>query len=175
MRLLLGTVVLLLAACGGGTPTPTRTTTPATPRPPTAVPTTDGSAALCFLTPADWQAFNYVTSATPNVVPGQPEGTTICQYASALFLEVYTHASDTEADATVQTIVDNIPMDEPQEVTLPGADEALFDADIGENHAAIAFRAGKAAFVITGLARDSVQAELTTLAGLVLTRSAAIQ
>jgi hypothetical protein len=99
----------------------------------------------------------------------------MCQYASGLFLEVYSHDSEAEAEDTLQTIADNIPLDKPQELTIPGADEVLFDDDTGDNHAAIAFRAGRAAFVIVGLARDSVQAELTTLAGLVLTRSTAIQ
>jgi hypothetical protein len=170
-------VLVVIAACGGGPATATRTPNPPSPspRPTAAAPTSDGSAALCFLTAADWQQFNYVTGAEPDIIPDQPEGTTICQYASGLFLEVYTQDTESEAEETLQTIVENIPMDEPEELTLPGADEAMFDADTGDNHAAIAFRAGRAAFVITGLARDTVQSELMTLAGLVLTRSTAIQ
>jgi hypothetical protein len=170
-------IIATIVACGGGTPTPTRTETVPSVRPTDAATAAvgGGDQALCFLTAADWQQFNYVTGAEPDVVPDQPEGTTICQYASGLFLEVYSHDSEAEAEDTLQTIADNIPLDKPQELTIPGADEVLFDDDTGDNHAAIAFRAGRAAFVIVGLARDSVQAELTTLAGLVLTRSTAIQ
>jgi hypothetical protein len=168
----------MIAACGGaGAPTiaPSPTTPPAasvTPAP--TAPDGSDAAALCVLTPEDWQQFNYVTGATPNVISDEP-GTAICQYASALFLEMYTHDNETDAEATYQTMLENIPVDEPQELTLPGADVVTFDPDIGENHAGIVVRAGNLDFLITGLARDSVQAELMTLAGLVLARTAALQ
>jgi len=170
--------LLMIAACGGGgapTAAPSPSAPPAASTPP--APTTPGgsdAAGLCVLTAADWQQFNYVTGATPDVISDEP-GTAICQYASALFLEMYTHDNETDADATYQTMLENIPVDEPQVLTLPGADAVTFDPDIGDNHAGIVVRAGRLDFLITGLARDSVQAELMTLAGLVLARTAALQ
>jgi hypothetical protein len=170
--------LLMIAACGGGqgpTATPAGVSTNApTHTVPTAPPGGSDAAALCVLTPEDWQQFNYVTGATPDVISDEP-GTAICQYASALFLEMYTHDNETDADATYQTMLENIPVDDPQELTLPRADVVTFDPDIGDNHAGIVVRAGRLDFLITGLARDSVQAELMTLAGLVLARTAALQ
>jgi hypothetical protein len=175
IRLAALSLALLAAACGGGA-APTRTPTPATLRPATAAPTTTSAdAALCVLTAQDWQQFNYVTTANPNVAPDQPEGTAICQYASNLFLEMYTHDNEADAAATLETIRQEAPFDGDQTVTLPGADVARYDADVGDNHAGIVVQAGKLTFVIYGLARDSSQAELTTLAGLVLTRSQSVQ
>src|SRR5687768_3202626 len=138
--------LLMIAACGGGgapTAAPSATTPPAasaTPG-PTATGGSD-AAALCVLTPEDWQQFNYVTGATPDVISDEP-GTAICQYASALFLEMYTHDNETDAEATYQTMLENIPVDEPHELTLPGADAVTFDPDIGDNHAGIVVRAGR--------------------------------
>lgn len=171
-------VSLLMAACGGGG-APTNAPSPTTPPSASATPAptaTGGSdaAALCVLTPEDWQQFNYVTGATPDVISDEP-GSAICQYASALFLEMYTHDNETDAEATFETMLENIPVDEPQELTLPGADAVTFDPDIGDNHAGIVVRAGRLDFLITGLARETVQAELMTLAGVVLTRTAALQ
>jgi hypothetical protein len=170
--------LMIFAACGGGgasTPAPSPTAPPAASA--TAPPTSSGGSdatALCVLTAEDWQQFNYVTTATPDVISDEP-GTVICQYASALFLEMYTHDNVTDAQATYQTMLENIPVDEPQQLTLPGADVVTFDPDIGEDHAGIVVRAGNLDFLITGLARDSVQAELMTLAGLVLERTATLQ
>lgn len=170
--------LMMIAACGSGG-APTGAPSPSTPPGPMAssLPSDPGgsdAAALCVLTGADWQQFNYVTTATPDVISDEP-GTAICQYASALFLEMYTHANVTDAESTYQTMLENIPVDEPQELTLPGADVVTFDPDIDENHAGIVVRAGRLDFLITGLARDSVQAELMTLAGLVLSRTAELQ
>ena len=169
---------LLLAACGDRVgPTVGPTNAPPThggTSAPTVAPSASSAEALCVLTPADWQAFNYVTGAAPDVTSDEP-GTAICQYASGLFLEMYTHASQADAQATYETMLENIPMDAPETLTLPGADEVTFDADIGDNHAGIAVRAGNLDFLITGLNRDTVQAELLTLAGLVLARSAELQ
>jgi hypothetical protein len=173
MRILIVIVGSLLLACGGGAPTATRTAAPATPRPATPAATTASAAALCFLTPADWQQFNYVTGSSPDVTTD--ESGTFCQYASGLFLEVYPAASEADAESTFDTVLENVPMDNPQSVPVPGADEVAFDADIGDNHAGMAVRAGRLTFFVTGLARDTVQAELTTLAGLVLSRSSALQ
>jgi hypothetical protein len=180
--LILLVLVAALCGCGGtpaatGSPTPTRTATATATAAPTPTPSevVDGSAepaaALCFLTPADWQAFNYVTGAAPDVTSDAP-GTAICQYASGLFLEVYTHQDSNDADATYQTILENAPFDQPQQLTLPGADKAVFDPEVTDNHAGIAVQAGKLVFTISALARDSSQSELMTLAGLVLQRAA---
>ena len=180
VRTALLTLTLLAAACGGGAATATRTPAPPSSRPtaaaPTAVPSTAAGGAaeqLCFLTAADWQQFNYVTGANPDVTSDESVDAN-CQYASGLFLEVYTEASDADAQETYQTVLENAPFD-GQDVTLPGADEAQFDSEVDPGHAGIAVRAGKLVFTISGLSRDTAQAELTTLAGLVLSRSAALQ
>jgi len=180
--LVLAMLVAALCGCGGtptvtGTPRPTATTTATATATPTATASevADGSAepaaALCFLTPADWQAFNYVTGAAPDVTSDAP-GTAICQYASGLFLEVYTHQDTTDADATFQTVLADAPFDQPQQLTLPGADKVVFDPEVTDNHAGIAVQAGRLVFTISALARDSSQSELMTLAGLVLQRAA---
>lgn len=173
MRFLPVLTIAIVVACGGGGPTPTRTPAPPTSRPTAAAPTSGGSAALCFLTPEDWQAFNYVTGAEPEVTSDESVDA-LCQYASGLFLEVYTEASEADAQETYQTVLENATYD-GQAVTLPGADEAEFDPEVTDDHAGIAVRAGKLVFTISGLARDTAQAELMTLAGLVLSRSTAIQ
>jgi hypothetical protein len=178
--LVLLVAIAALYGCGGtatvtGSPRPTSTTTATATPTATASEVADGSAepaaALCFLTPADWQAFNYVTGAAPDVTSDAP-GTAICQYASGLFLEVYTHQDTTDADATFQTILADAPFDQPQQLTLPGADKVVFDPEVTDNHAGIAVQAGKLVFTISALARDSSQSELMTLAGLVLQRAA---
>ena len=122
-----------------------------------------------MLTAVDWQAFNYVTGATPDVTSEGP-GQAICQYASGLFLEVYTHANEQEAIDTFDTIVENAPFEGTTELTLPGAASVLFDPGVSDDHSGILVRAGRLVFTIAGLARDSAQAELTTLAGLALAR-----
>jgi hypothetical protein len=173
---LLAVAAVFYGCAGSPTQTPTQrpASTTAAPASPTASEVGDGSAnpaaALCVLTPADWQAFNYVTSATPSVTSDEA-GTAICQYASGLYLEMYTHQSSTDAAATLQTILENAPFDAPQELTLPGADKAVFDSDVGDDHAGIAVQKGKLAFAIYGLSRDSAQTELMALAGLVLQRA----
>jgi hypothetical protein len=154
----------------GGSPAQSPTQRPATPT-PSAVGNGSANppAALCVLTPADWQAFNYVTGAAPDVT--SDESGTFCQYARGLTLEMYPAQSSTDAAATLDTILESAPFDAPQEVTLPGADRAVFDADVGDNHAGIAVQKGKLAFAIYGLSRNTAQTELMTLAGLVLQRA----
>ena len=180
MRILLVILTLLLAAaCGGGAPsatrTPARPTAAAATSVATAAPSANaGAAQLCFLTPADWQAFNYVTGASPDVTSDESVDA-ICQYASGLFLEVYTEASEADAEETYQTVLDNAPFDAGQAVTVPGADEAEFDPEVTDDHAGIAVRAGNLVFSISGLARDTALAELTALAGLVVARSSTVQ
>jgi hypothetical protein len=128
--------------------------------------------ALCnLLAPADWHQFGYVTGAQPDVESDAP-GTAICTFANGLFLEVYTHAQSSEAAETFDTIVENAPFDEPQDLTIPGTEDVIFDADIGDDNAGILVRSGNLVYTISGLARDTAQAELLTLAGLVIQRAA---
>jgi hypothetical protein len=171
-------LMLVLAACGGGsTPTSAPSAPPASP-PPVATASAVGATAdagsaeaLCLLTPEDWQQFNYITGASPDVTSDGP-GSAICQYASGLFLEVYTHADETEAEATYQTVLDSIPVDEPQEVPLPGADEVVIDPSTGDGeHAGIVVRAGRLVYTISTRSGDEAQAQLTALAALVLARA----
>ena len=177
MRVSLLVIMLLTAACGGSTtPIGSPSRTPTGPAATTGTPTATGDAtspeALCgLLTPADFQQFGYVTGAQPDVVSDEP-GTAACTFANGLFGEVYTHAQAAEATETFDTIVENAPFDETQELTLPGADDVLFDADIGDDNAGILVRSGNLVYTISGLARDSAQAELMTLAALVLQRGA---
>jgi len=179
MRALALLAVLAVFYGCGGSPAATATRAPvsttAAPPSPTATEVGDGSAdpaaALCVLTAQDWQAYNYVTSAQPDVTSDGP-GTAICQYASGLFLEMYTHQDASAAGDTLQTVLENAPFDSPQELTLPGAQRVVFDPEISDdNHAGIAVQAGKLAFAIYGLSKDTSQAELTALAALVLQRA----
>ena len=175
MRFLPVLVIATVVACGGGTSTPTRSSVSPSARPTSAASPAAGGGAeeLCFLTPADWQAFNYVTGAEPGVTSDESVDA-ICEYASGLALEVYTEASEADAEETYQTVLENAPY-EGQAVTLPGADEAQFDPEVEDDTAGIAVRAGNLVFTISGSARDSAQAELTALAALVLQRSTALQ
>jgi hypothetical protein len=172
MRYLLASVAILVVACGGGG-APTRAPTPAATVGVATPPSGSGDEALCVLTPADWQQFNYVTSASPDVTSDEP-GTAICQYASGLFLEMYTHENEDDALTTLETVRENAPFEDDQEIAIPGAGQVNYDPDLGDNHAGIVVQAGRLTFAIYGLARDSSQVELTTLAGLVLARSASL-
>ena len=161
---------VLLVACGGA-PTPTRTGT-AAPQRPSGGPTSPE--ALCgLLNAADWQQFNYVTAATPDVTD-DGEGTAICTWASGLELEVYTHASEAQAVDTWETVQENVPIQGGQAATVPGAAQAVFDPDLGDGNAGMVVQSGRLVILVTGLSRDSAQAELTTLAGLVLARGSAL-
>jgi len=177
MRFLPVLVIATVVACGGGTSTPTRSSGPASARPTTvtaASPSVGGGAEeLCFLTAADWQQFNYVTGAEPDVTSDESVDA-LCQYASGLALEVYTEASEADAEETYETVLENAPFD-GQDVTVPGADQAQFDPEVTDDHAGMAVRAGNLVFTISGLARETAQAELTALSTLVLTRSSAVQ
>ena len=179
MRYLLTTIVFLAAACGGGA-SPTRA--PATiggPVPTIATSTNrsgDLSTAegLCGLLQAeDWQQFNYVTAAQPDV-SSDGEGTAICIWANGLTLEVYTHADASEAEETFDTILENVPMDDPQPFYVQGAAQSVFDSDIGDGSAGLAAQAGRLTLFVSGLSRDTAQAELATLAGLVIARGASL-
>ena len=174
-------ILIVAVACGGGGSATPRATVSATapPAQATSAPGSGGATspeALCgLLTPADWQQFNYVTGASPDVTSDEP-GTAICQFASGLFLEVYTHANETDAEATFQTILENVPVDEPQEVPLPGADETIIDPEIGNGqHAVIVVRKGPLVYTISTRSGDDAQTQLLALAGLVLARSGALQ
>ena len=129
-------------ACGGGGQPPishapatvTATRAPASVAAPSApsggLTTPEG---LCGLLKAeDWQQFNYVTAATPDV-SSDGEGTAICTWANGLTLEVYTHDTVEDAEATFDTIVENVPMDEASPYYVQGAAQSLFDSDIGDN------------------------------------------
>jgi hypothetical protein len=176
MRVGVLVVGVFLIACGGGaTATPTRAPQTATPG-GAATPGGDANSpeALCgLLTGADWQQFGYVTGAEPTVTSDEP-GTAICQYASGLTLEVYTHETAGEAAETFETVLENAPFDEQIDVTIPGAEVVKFDPDVGDDHAGIVVRSGNLAYAIYGLARDSAQAELTALAALVLQRGSGL-
>ncbi len=174
-------------ACGG-TSTPTRASVapsltggiPRTPPPASAAapsaPSGDLGTAegLCgLLTAADWQQFNYVTAAQPDV-SSDGEGTAICSWADGLELEVYTHADESEAEATYETIIENVPMDDPQPFYVPGSAQSVFDSDIGDDSAGMVAQAGRLTVFVSGLSRDTAQTELAALAGLVLARGAAL-
>lgn len=176
----LSVLVFLVAACGGGaaqTQRPAVTSTPGSG--PTAAPTAAGglptAAQLCgFLGSSDWGQFGYVTAAQPDV-DSDGAGTAICGYANGLSLEVYVDATEDFAEATFQTILENAPFDGSQALPLPGADEVQFDPEIAEDGAGIAVRAGRVSFTIGVPTGDDAQIEATTLAALVLARSAALQ
>jgi hypothetical protein len=182
MRVTLILVVVLAAACGGG-PAPSRSPSAtanatataagsASPTDPGATGDATSAEALCgLLTAADWQQFGYVTGAQPDVESDEP-GTAVCTFANGLFLEVYTHAQPADAAETFDTIVENAPFDEPVDLPMSGTEDVIFDADIGDDNAGILVRSGNLVYTISGLARDSAQAELLALAGLVIQRGA---
>lgn len=131
--------------------------------------------ALCaLLTPADWQQFNYVTGAQPDVTSDAP-GTALCQYASTLTFEVYVDETAEDAAETFQTILENAPFEGAEEVTLAGADEAQIDMQITDETSGIAVRAGRVTFTIGGPAREEAQEQLKTLAETVLGRISALR
>lgn len=174
----------LLAACGGpqasASPTP-GTTTPT----PTATPgmTASGATgltpeALCnFLLPTDWQQFNYVTTAQPEVTSDAP-GTAICYYARTLYFEIYVDETPGDAEATYDTIIENAPFDAGEQVTIAGADEAEIDMEITgveDDTSGIVVRTGRVTFTIGGPARDEARAQLQTLAETVVQRVASLR
>lgn len=183
MRFVLVTLLGFVAACGGGaSPTTsrapasaTRTPSPASVAAPSA-PSGDLTTAegLCgLLQAADWQQFNYVTAATPDV-SSDGEGTAICSWADGLTLEVYSHGSAAEAEETFDTVVENVPMDDAQPFYVQGAAQSVFDSDIGDDQAGLVAQAGRLTVFVSGLSRDSAQVELATLAGLVIARGASL-
>jgi hypothetical protein len=158
-------VVGVVAACGGG-PTPTRSGAPAS-----ALTTAEG---LCGLLGAsDWQQFNYVTAAQPDV-SSDGEGTAICSWADGLDLEVYTHTDASEAEATYDTVIENVPMDDPQPFLVQGAAQSAFDSDLGDGRAGMVAQAGRLVVFVSGVSRDTAQAELAALAGLVIARGSTL-
>jgi hypothetical protein len=178
---------LVLVACGGGggptvsrgpatsTATSTATRAPASVAAPSApsggLTTPEG---LCgLLQAADWQQFNYVAAAKPDV-SSAGEGTAICTWANGLTLEVYTDDNAQDAEATFDTVVENLPMDDPQPFYVPGSAQSVFDADIGDGQAGLVAQAGRLTVFVSGLSRDAANAELATLAGLVITRGASL-
>jgi hypothetical protein len=183
MRFLPVLIVATVAACGGGS-SPTTSRAPAsvtgTPAPASVAapsrPSTDltTAEALCgLLQAADWQQFNYVTAATPDV-SSDGEGTARCSWANGLTLEVYTHDTAPEAEETFDTVVENVPMDDAQPFYVQGAAQSVFDSDIGDDQAGLVAQAGRLTLFVSGLSRDSAQVELATLAGLVIARGASL-
>jgi hypothetical protein len=179
---LTGVALFALVACGsGGSASVAPSLTGGIPRSPSPAPAASvGSGdlttaeGLCGLLKAeDWQQFNYVTAATPDV-SSDGEGTAICSWADGLELEVYTHADVTEAEETYDTIIANVPMDDPQEFYVAGSAQSAFDSDIGDGSAGMVAQAGRLTLFVSGLSRDTAQTELATLAGLVVARGASL-
>ncbi|HUR15656.1 MAG TPA: hypothetical protein VMZ33_00095, partial [Candidatus Limnocylindrales bacterium] len=178
-------MMAIAVACGGGS-APTRASvapslTGGIPHPPSAAAPSGPSGdlatpeGLCgLLTAADWQQFDYVTAAQPDV-SSDGEGTAICTWANGLTLEVYTHADASEAEETFATVVENVPMDDPQPFYVPGSAQSVFDSDIGDDSAGMVAQAGRLTVFVSGLSRDTAQAELAALAGLVIARGSSLK
>jgi len=176
-------IALVLVACGGGgSPTVSRGPATATAsRAPASVAAPSAPSGdlttpegLCgLLQAADWQQFNYVTAAKPDV-SSDGEGTAICTWANGLTLEVYTDDSAADADATFDTVVENVPMDDAQPFYVQGAAQSVFDSDIGDDSAGLAAQAGRLTVFVSGLSRDTAQVELATLAALVIARGSSL-
>ena len=65
-------------------------------------------------------------------------------------------------------------MDDAQPFYVQRAAQSVFDSDIGDGSAGMAAQAGRLTLSVSGLSRDTAQAELATLAGLVIARGAAL-
>ena len=106
-------------------------------------------------------------------------GSAYCVYAGesgatgGIEFDAFLDDSVTDAEATFETSVDEAgPMADAEPVTLPGADEAVIDTDIDGTFSSIVVRAGRFTFVIALPTGDDAELELTTLAGIVLARTA---
>jgi hypothetical protein len=132
-------------------------------------PATEAARLCTVLTEEDFAQLGFPTRG-PNPIPEGP-GSAICEVASGVGYEVYTHDTPEEAAATYRTIVENVPMD-GQPVQVPGAAEALLDLSIGEDAAGIAGHTGSNAFFIGIPASDDAESRLLALAGLLVQRAA---
>lgn len=181
MRLARFVVVLaLVAACSGGpkaSPSPVVAPTGT----PSAVPTAVQSGGLpsanelcTLLTPLDWSQFQFSNAVQP-VVNSDAPGSAYCVYAGqsgatgGLELDSFVDASVADAQGTFNTIAGE--MTGAQTVDLPGADEALMNANVDGTYGAIVVRAGRFTSTISLPASAGAQVQLETLAGLVLSRA----
>jgi hypothetical protein len=143
-----------------------------------AIPPKSG-AAMCALTPADFQSAGISNAAKPRANVQDGGGSAYCVYSGAsaatggIELDVFYPAgsNETEAKATYKTMVDEGPPLKP--ISLAGADEAHWSANGtsgGPPFASIAVRRSNLVFTLGIPAGSNAQAQLTKLAAIVLQR-----
>jgi hypothetical protein len=143
-----------------------------------AIPPKSG-AAMCALTPADFQSAG-VANATKPHANVQDEGASVyCVYngtsaaTGGIELDVFYPAgsNETAAKATYKTMVDEGPPLKP--ISIAGADEAHWSANGtsgGPPFASVAVRRSSLVFTLGIPAGSNAQAQITKLAAIVLQR-----
>ena len=177
LRLLLISVAVLVAACGGGAG---RSPTPAASGlfSPGAVPTMEQLCAL--LTPTDWTAAGLAGAGPPEMDDdGTGTGSAYCVYNGAsgatggLELDVFAGPTLDDARLTYAQILESIPT--PSTPNLSGVDEAAINTNIEPGFGAILARAGQLVVTITLPTTAGTADQLTSLTSLVLNRARSLQ
>lgn len=167
----------LLVACGGGaakSPTPA----PSGLFSPGVVPTMEQ---LCgLLTPDDWTAAGLENAGPPEMDDDGPgTGSAYCVYnggsgaTGGLELDVFVGPTLGDAQLTYAQIHESIP--NPSAPNLSGVDEAAINTSIEPGFGAILARAGRLVLTITLPTTPAARDQLTSLAGLVLSRARLLQ
>jgi hypothetical protein len=178
-------ISVLVLACGGGA---SPTLAPATPAPATPVQSlaANGTPAagelptgdqLCsLLTPDDWATAGLTRPGLPQVNSDGP-GSAYCSFSAGsgaqggLEFDAFVDATSADAQATTETATGEAGA--TQEIALPGVDEAFMDSEATPS--VLVARKGRLTLVISVPPSDSSQAQLATLAALVVSRSASVQ
>jgi hypothetical protein len=177
LRLLLISVAVLVAACGGGAGT---SPTPAASGlfSPGAEPAMEQLCAL--LTPDDWTAAGLADAGPPEMDEDGPgTGSAYCVYNGAsgatggLELDVFVSPTLDDARLIYAQILESIPT--PIAPNLSGVDEAAINNIIEPGFGAILARAGKLVVTITLPTSVDATEQLTTLTSIVLGRAMSLQ
>ncbi|HXI31571.1 MAG TPA: hypothetical protein VNG89_24205 [Vicinamibacterales bacterium] len=136
-------------------------------------------AAMCALTPADFQSAGVANAAKPTANVQDGGGSVYCVYSGksaatgGIELDVFYPAGSTaaEAQATYKTAVEEGPPLKP--LSIAGADEAHWSASAtsgGPPFATLAVRRSTLVFTLGIPANGAAQTQIVKLAGLVLQR-----
>ena len=184
MKCILAAIVILLsvAACTRSSPAAPATSQPTIRAAAATVAEASGSALpaaneLCrLITPADWSAAG-LTGAQNPTIDSHGAGAAYCAYTPAagaqggLELDAFVDLAVSNALDTFQAM--NSELSGGQIVSVPRADEALIDANVDGTYGALDVRSGRFSFSIAVPASSRSEAQLMSLASLVLARGQA--